>query len=364
MKNMGMNRMKKMSARPKGWIPSLSGLVLASMTAGSIPAVAQVKTVNLQAVQASRVIRGETITFWTFDDTSTALIGRVSPGPVIGVGANQGLEIILVNNLTLPPGATELPTSIIIPGQPMPEVFDGATSLGKGVVRTGDGRVRSLTQETPLGQTRRYVWSTATGNQLEAGTYLYQSGTHMTVQVQMGLYGAVQKNTSANTPYPNYTFGAQTTWVYSEVDAGLHAAVVDGTYGTSAFPTTMDYLPNYFLINGNLQNNLANALKTVDVTNNPLGDPLLIRMLNAGLNTHVPTFLNTHVQIIAEDGKPYPFAKDQYSLQLYAGKTKDVLMDIPANGTYSVFDRRLFRTGGSTADGGISGGMAGRIIFN
>ena len=46
-----------------------------------------------------------------------------------------------------------------------------------------------LYTETPVAGTGVYTWTS-----LKAGTYLYQSGTHPGVQVQMGLYGPLIVN--------------------------------------------------------------------------------------------------------------------------------------------------------------------------
>ena len=42
-----------------------------------------------------------------------------------------------------------------------------------------------------------YSWTN-----MKPGTYLYQSGTHPQVQVQMGLYGGVKKDFATGRPIP------------------------------------------------------------------------------------------------------------------------------------------------------------------
>lgn len=98
-----------------------------------------------------------------------------SPGPEITVPpGDTSLTIHLQNQL---PEAT----SLMIPGQTKamtPQTFTG-----------GDGRqrIRAFDVEAPAsGGTRDYAWS-----DLRPGTYLYQSGSHVQLQVQMGLYGAM-----------------------------------------------------------------------------------------------------------------------------------------------------------------------------
>jgi FtsP/CotA-like multicopper oxidase with cupredoxin domain len=109
------------------------------------------------------------------DSTFATCGAATSPGPQITVPVGDAtLRIHLQNNLpsNLPSGNL---TSVHIPGQ----------LKAQAVQRTG-GRVHSFDVETLVGLTGVYEW---TG--LRSGTYLYQSGTHVQLQVQMGLYGAM-----------------------------------------------------------------------------------------------------------------------------------------------------------------------------
>jgi FtsP/CotA-like multicopper oxidase with cupredoxin domain len=214
------------------------------------------------------------------------------------------------------------------------------------VVRNLDGRVVSFTHETPAaGGPVSYTWSN-----MEPGTYLYHSGTHPAAQVQMGLYGAVTKNAADGIPaeaYTGITYDDEAVIIYSEIDPALHAAVAGGTYGTPAYPSTIDYQPKYFLVNG-----VASDATTAVVTAAP-GDDVLIRFLNAGLKDHAPEILGSHLSVIAEDGNLYPYPREQYSLLLAAGKTLDALFTPSTAGDYPIFDRRLYRTNVSTVQGAM-----------
>ena len=186
--------------------------------------------------------------------------------------------------ITVPPGDTTLTinlmnclpeaTSLVIPGQPF-------TALP---VRTGD-RVRSMTPEaTANGGTASYTF---TG--LKPGTFLYQSGSHPAVQVQMGLYGAMTKDASAGNAYAGVVYQHEAVLVYSEIDQALHEAVSAGTYGTDAGPTsTIDYRPSLFLING--ESYTTDAVATVAA--GTADEVTLLRILNAGLHTHAPVLDN------------------------------------------------------------------------
>lgn len=243
------------------------------------------------------------------------------PGPRLMVPAGQGLTVNLTNELAVP-------VSIIIPGQ-----------LGDSpqVTRNPDGRVRSFTYETDPNETQSYVWSN-----IKPGTYLYHSGTHPAVQVQMGLYGAMTKDA-----YPGITYNTEALIIYSEIDPALHAAVVGGTYGTPAYPSTIDYQPKYFLVNGEAAD-AAGPIATIDA-----GTTVLLRFLNAGLKDHAPEILGSHLSVIAEDGNLYPYARQHYSLLLAAGKTLDALFSPSTAGDYPIFDRRLYRTNVATVQGAM-----------
>jgi len=88
------------------------------------------------------------------------------------------------------------------------------------------------------------------------------------------------------------------------------------------------------------------------------GERVLLRMLNAGLQSRAPQLLGGYYQMVAEDGHPAPVRRMQYNTLLPAGKALDVLF-VPENaGTYSLYDRRL----GLVNGGGIDGGQLGHIV--
>jgi FtsP/CotA-like multicopper oxidase with cupredoxin domain len=274
------------------------------------------------------------------------------PGPTLRVLATAPTLTIHLRNLL-----TE-PTSIVVPGvtAAMTPVWNDGT---KGRRTAPTQRVRSFTHEAaPNGGEATYVWS-----DVEPGTYLYHSGTHPQVQVQMGLYGAVVRNfaeaghlafgASVPSAYDGVPFDRDLVVLFSEIDPEQHLAIGNGTYGTPPAPTsTLRYAPRYFLING----------KPFDPANPPIGQipagrRTLLRFLNAGLQSYVPTLHGMHMKMIAEDGRPYPWGanpREQYSTLLASLKTTDAIVVPPAgSGTYPLYDRRLNLMTGAQADGGM-----------
>lgn len=263
------------------------------------------------------------------------------PGPALNVPAGDTVLTVHLLN-TLPQ-----PTSLVINGlyKPMTPVWTDNTS---GARTAATQRVRSFDLEAAPNSTQDYTWSN-----VKPGTYLYQSGTHPQVQVQMGLYGAVTGNfadasTAPAQAYSGVAYDNQATLFYSEIDPALHTAVATGTYGTTGPTSTLDYQPKYFLVNG------RPYPETAVIT--PVGGPgtTLLRLLNAGLMTHVPMISGTHWTLVAEDGKPYPYRTRQYTALLPAAKTVDVLLTPDAGGAiYPIMDRRLNLSNDGMADGGM-----------
>jgi len=125
--------------------------------------------------------------------------------------------------------------------------------------------------------------------------------------------------------------------------------VADGNYGPGKPVTsTIDYQPKYFLINGQPYTSGLPPLPAGNPT-----DRVLIRFVNAGLETHVPVLQDFYMKVVAEDGYQYKHGKLQYSLTLPAHKTKDAIIVPTAAGTYPVYDRRLRLTNAGASPGGM-----------
>jgi len=331
---------------------ALAGLV-------SVAGLACAHDVYLCAKPLALPVPGDSVPMWAFapsDSTGDCSQAASVPGPAINVPAGDStLNVYLKNSLGVP-------VSFVINGQSLPAPTgaepvwtDGST----GARTAATQRVRSFVHETAPGAIGTYTFSG-----VKPGTYLYQSGTHPQVQVQMGLYGALTRNAvDAVTPnpaqaYPGMAYADQVTLVYSEVDPALHVAVTTpGGYGDGkAMPSTLNYQPKFFLINGKAYQAGDPALATLAA-----GQPTLLRFLNAGLQTHVPVINGATLRMLAEDGNPAPWPanpREQYSVLLPAAKTVDALLtpQVGAGGTtnrYALYDRRLSLTNGASQDGGM-----------
>lgn len=312
----------------------LLALCMLAVTAGM--AMASVAEFYLRAAATDVTMPGPTVVkMWGFASCdNTWVCGSVTiPGPPLTVPPGDTLKINLKNDLTVP-------ISLVIPGQsitPTPVI--------------PDGRVMSFTTETLPTATGIYTW-----NPLKPGTYIYQSGTNPAVQVQMGLYGALKHDAAnlnaynvASTAYVN-----EVTLLFSEVDPTLHAAidaaVTAGDWGTADFPSTIDFLPKYFLINGKPFTTIPSLPDICAGTG--AGQTTLLRFLNAGLKDYVPLLQGLYMTILAEDGNLLPYSKSQYTVVLPAGKTIDAKITT-AIGRFPIYDRRLNLTNAQVPSGGM-----------
>jgi FtsP/CotA-like multicopper oxidase with cupredoxin domain len=312
-------------------VPIMAALALVASLASAPPCYSIDYNLSASAFTKTMPDGVTVITMWGF-----ALAGGAptAPGPMLEVPPGEtSLTINLTNNL--PENI-----SIVIPGQPM--------TLSPVMFTDGEGRqrVRSFTHETGAsGGTNTYTW-----NNLKPGTYIYHSGTHPAKQVQMGLYGGIKMDAAAGQAYTGHAYDNEVILFYSEIDPYLHAAVEGGTYGTPSYPSTINYIPKYSLINGEPH---PNAAPVVDHSIGT-GERVLVRFLNAGLRAHVPTLGGgLYMDVIAEDGNLYPYPKGQYSVLLSAMKTTDAILTPASANTYPVYDRSLYLANADSEAGGM-----------
>ena len=342
--------------------------LLAATTGWSVPKTVErwAKVVYLNPItgEASPAAGAGLVPMWGF--AATALGDATVPGPQIDVdlSQNDGLAITVHN-------ALPEPISVVIPN------IGSSADMGQPVKFTEGayiGRVRSFVPEVaplPSTATHTYTWTN-----LKPGTFVYHSGSHPALQVQMGLFGMVTVKVAPGTAYPAVAIGlgGEVPVILSEIDPVLHQAVADGKYGPlfqrnadgspvldaggNPVPTgnttgsTIRSVPKFFLINGRAYDPVG----AIDPT--PLLTPAmkngwttLFRVINVGWNSHIPSLTGpfpsgsaNYLKVIAEDGEPYPFPKTLYAPSMSAMKTMDIQFTPPADAAtreYQVSDRKL-----------------------
>lgn len=272
---------------------------------------------------------GNTVFMWGY---GTSTKGFQLPGPTLCVTAGKPVTVILHNDL---PEAT----SIVFPGQ------EGVKADGAAAQPQYDGEaLTSLVQSADAdGGSVTYTFTAGT-----PGTYLYSSGTDVTKQRQMGLYGALVVRPASDAAQVNdrtdSAFNPQHEYVFllSEVDPTVHLAVERGE------PVKWsDYNARYFMINGRsmpdtlapnnaswLPNQPYGALVHIqpwDADNNPL--PAVIRYLNAGRVNYPFHPHGSDERVVNVDGRALSGASGEdlaylkYDIDVQPGQTVDALMD-------------------------------------
>ncbi len=303
------------------WLKVVLALLLLIVTTGSAGAI----TYDLTAEAGTLTMPdGAVVPIWGYRLTSDPVGSAKAPGPVIDVPAGDSTLIVNLTN-NLPTGEA---TSLHILGQ---------TMTAPGAPTYNGGRVMSFVKETAAGATVAYQW-----DNFKPGTYLLQSATHPARQVQMGLYAAVKANSGANQAYPGLTYDAERVLVFHEIDPDFHNA-----------PDTTAIVhrhPRYFLINGA-------AYPNTSLAEVGAGQTVLLRFVNAGLETHVPQILNKYLTLVAQDGQPKLYSQEVYGFELNAAATMDALLQTEAadNGSsFPIYDGRVKHL---TSAGSTFGGM-------
>lgn len=212
------------------------------------------------------------------------------PAPTLIV--NQGETVTVTLNNTLPEA-----TSLIFPGQRAVQAAGGVAGV--------------LTQEAPPGGTVTYTFVAS-----QPGTYLYQSGTHMDLQVELGLVGAlVVRPNGYNGATHRIAYEDESTlydheylFLLNEIDPQIHRLVEQRRY--SEIDLTRRH-PTYWLINGRcgpdtmLGSNLG-WLPTQPYSSlarmHP-GERVLMRVIGGGRDLHPFHHHGNHAAMIARDGR-------------------------------------------------------------
>lgn len=258
---------------------------------------------------------GNSVFMWSYANADATDNGKFqSPGPVLCATQGQTVVVNLTNTLPEPSG-------IVFPGQ------DSA------VTATG-GAAGLLTTEAAA-SSGTVSYSFVAGS---PGTYLYESGSDVAKQVEMGLYGALVIRPSLGA---GYAYGASTQFdpsreyllLLSELDPDLHHAVeVGATYDLNA------QHDRYFSINGRefpdtvkdngtgeLPNQPYDSLVRIQPNTATSTQPALVRMINVGLLNHPFHPHGNHTTQIAQDGRQV-VATEHFGETIGSGQTEDFLL--------------------------------------
>src|SRR6476619_1248006 len=257
---------------------------------------------------------GNSVFMWSYDDPTVDAGHFQSPGPVMCATQGQTITVNLTNHLTEA-------TSLVFPGQ-------------QGITASGGAADGLLAREAAAaGGTVSYTFTAAS-----PGTYLYESGSDVAKQVEMGLYGAlIIRPSAANTAYGDVATQFDPSREYlmllADMDPFLHHAVETGT--------TYDFNSRdnrYFTINGRsfpdtIQDNGSGLLPAQPYgalvriqPNTPTNNlPALVRMINVGSSNHPFHPHGNHTTQIAQDGRETA-RTEHFGETIGSGQTMDFLL--------------------------------------
>jgi FtsP/CotA-like multicopper oxidase with cupredoxin domain len=260
---------------------------------------------------------GSRVLVWGYGDDAGS-IGPQYPGPTLIVNEGDTVTINLTNKL---PQAT----SMVFPGQ-------------DNVAVTGAGTPGEITQESNgPGDTVTYTFTAGS-----PGTYLYNSGTDMDLQVEMGLVGAIVVRPSVGGKraynHDGTSYDHEYMFLLTEMDPKVHQMV---EFGIDSLVDTVNFVPTLWFINGR---NGPDTLAPNDIGWMPAqpygstvqmhaGEKVLLRLLGAGRDPHPFHTHGANFRQIARDGRlnemspgsgPNAGVSD-YTLQVVPGATYDAI---------------------------------------
>lgn len=230
------------------------------------------------------------------------------PGPTLIVNQGDTVTVTLTNALDVPE-----PVSIVFPGQQVTAIagIGGPTAQGQLTLEAGPPTMDSNGVIVAAGGRVRYTF-TATN----AGTYVYHSGTHPDLQVEMGLVGAlivrpvVGGVPVANQAYedPGTAFDVEYLFLLTEMDPNFHQQIENGRL---ADVDTTTFFPVVWFINGRcapdtMAQPFVKWLPTQPYNCMPMmrpGEKLLMRVIGGGRDVHPFHFHGNNAWTIAKDGR-------------------------------------------------------------
>jgi FtsP/CotA-like multicopper oxidase with cupredoxin domain len=297
-----------------GVIPGITGTVNGSDT-----------TFNLTAKSDYIVTPdGGSYLMWGYSDND-GLTTMQYPGPTLIVDQGQTVIINLDNELTVS-------TSMVFPGQ------SDVTSTG------GDISTLLTRQINPSGTTVTYSFVAT-----EPGTYLYNSGTRMELQIEMGLVGTIiirpngfdQDTNRIAYEHADSAYDHEYLFLHTEMDPQVHILVEQGKINEIDNTT---YYPVYWFLNGrNFPDTLLVAANSELLPTQPYsclpmmhpGDRVLMRMVGAGRDAHPFHPHSNNFSSIARDGRLLQSAPglgadlafSDYNLNIAPGTTRDAIFE-------------------------------------
>lgn len=276
---------------------------------------------------------GITIYNWGYANCAGNLLAPMQyPGPTMIVNEGDTVNVTLANQLPYT-------TSIFFPGQ-----------MGVTTTVALPGTPGALVAEAAPAQSVRYTFVAR-----QPGTYMYHSGTHMDLQVEMGLVGAlvVRPKASATQAYSHAAtaFDREYLLLFSEIDPILHEEVehqVEQALPAINLSALLSPNPKYYFINGRNSPDTLTKANAGTLPNQPYsalmqmhpGEKMLMRLVNAGRNLHPFHHHGNNSWTIGRDGRMLgtsllngpDLAMSDYTVRMIPGQTVDAVYEWTGQG--------------------------------
>lgn len=238
---------------------------------------------------------GNSLLAWGYADDSTGQMQY--PGPTLIV--EQCVDITTCTPVTVNL-SNELaePVSIVFPGQ--------SNVVATAITTDGDDQ-GLMTLEAATGETVSYTFKPT-----EPGTYMYQSGTNVETQIEMGLVGAiiVRPAMGANFAYNNAgtEFDREFLYFLTEMDRSAHEGLDGGIpIDPASYSATLWYIngrngPDTLYPDGDLAPWLPTQPYGALSRAHP-SDRVLLRIVGAGRDLHPFHHHGNNTWQIAQDGR-------------------------------------------------------------
>lgn len=268
--------------------------------------------------------------------TEAALKGQAQfPAPMIYASTGDVVQIRMKNLGVSVATAPDDPHSIHLHGMDVPAANDGVPETSVGAVSAG--AVDGLGNPIPgRGNVVVYMFAPTV-----AGTYFYHCHQEADIHVQMGMYGALVvynptdqaaafgPGRNAGGTLDGWTYDKDYVLLLSEIDTRQH-----GSEQTSGTFNPVDYKPQYWMVNGlSFPNTIHVGMPGNDynswiyshlgyeafITGSvgrthpaasgiPVGDKVLLRVINMGFETQPWHMHGFHGKIIGSDQRAWPWA--------------------------------------------------------
>ncbi|WP_256759426.1 stalk domain-containing protein [Cohnella sp. WQ 127256] len=239
------------------------------------------------------------------------------PAPTLEVNEGDHVEITLTNIGAKKSGIKKLSHTIHFHGLDTDQANDGVPHTS-APISVGESFTYQFTADV-------------------AGSYFYHCHVDTIEHLQMGMYGAfvVKAKGGGNEAWtggPSYD--KEYVLLLNEIDTTWHKAVEEGTeYDRTA------YHPTFWTINGKAFPDTEDDPTTrID---GAIGQKVLIRLINAGYESHSFHMHGFHFQIIASDGRPLPQPLEKDTVLLGPGERYDLLVTFDQAGSFPLHSHNI-----------------------